>query len=62
MQEITLQITIEEANLILDALGSKPFKDVFSLIGKIQQQAGEQLGDQQNMSGQDRPELEKNHV
>ena len=43
MKEIQLTITIDEANLILEGLGGMPFKRVFGLIGKIQQQAGEQL-------------------
>lgn len=46
MQELKLTITIDEANLILDALGNEPFHKVFALIGKIQQQAAAQLGDQ----------------
>jgi hypothetical protein len=44
MKEITLQITIDEANLILEALGSLPFIKVYALIGKIQGQAGQQIG------------------
>ena len=43
MQEIKLTLTIEEANLILEALSEMPFKSVFSLISKIQAQAGQQL-------------------
>lgn len=43
METIQLTLTLTEANLILDALGEKPFRDVFELIGKIQQQANEQL-------------------
>ena len=43
MEKIKLEITIEEANLILEALGSMPFVQVFELIGKIQQQASQQL-------------------
>jgi hypothetical protein len=43
MKEINLQISIDEANLILDALGSLPFVRVYTLIGKIQEQAGEQI-------------------
>lgn len=46
MQELKLTITIDEANLILDALGNQPFHKVFALIGKIQQQAATQLDDQ----------------
>ena len=45
MKEITLKLTIDEANLILDALGSQPFNKVYALIGKIQQQAAAELGD-----------------
>lgn len=43
MKEINLQLTIDEANLILEALGNLPFVKVYALIGKIQQQAGQQL-------------------
>ncbi|MCB0628111.1 MAG: hypothetical protein R2824_08655 [Saprospiraceae bacterium] len=45
MKEIKLTITIEEANMILEALGGMPFKTVFGLIGKIQNQAATQLND-----------------
>jgi hypothetical protein len=45
MQTIQLTISLEEANLILDALGQQPFRSVYELIGKIQQQANEQLAD-----------------
>ena len=44
MQEINLKLTIDEANLILEALGEQPFRKVYGLIGKIQQQANIQLG------------------
>ncbi len=43
MDEITLKVTVDEANLILDALGNMPFKQVYTLVGKIQNQANEQL-------------------
>lgn len=45
MKELTLKITFDEANLILDALGDKPFNTVFKLITKIQQQAAAQLSE-----------------
>ena len=45
MQEITLKITVDEANLLLEALGDMPFKRVYPLIGKIQSQAAEQLNE-----------------
>jgi hypothetical protein len=43
MNEITLQITVDEANLILEALGNLPFVRVYALIAKLQQQAREHL-------------------
>lgn len=43
MQEIEIKITIEEANLILEALGDLPFARVYALIAKLQTQATQQL-------------------
>jgi hypothetical protein len=43
MEEIKLQLTIDETNLILDALGQMPYARVFQLINKIQHQAQAQL-------------------
>lgn len=43
MKEIQLQLTVDEINLILEGLGNMPFKQVFQLIGRIQEQAGKQL-------------------
>ena len=43
MKELTLQLSIEETNLILEALGTMPFSKVYTLIAKIQEQAGQQL-------------------
>ncbi len=43
MPDINLKISIEEANLILQALGNLPFVKVYALIGKVQEQAGQQL-------------------
>jgi hypothetical protein len=43
MQELTLRLTIDEANLVLEALGNLPFVRVHTLIGKVQQQATQQL-------------------
>lgn len=42
-KEVNLKLSIEDANLILEALGNLPFKQVYGLIGKIQQQAAQQL-------------------
>jgi hypothetical protein len=43
MKEINLRITLDEANLILEALGNLPFIKVYTLIAKVQEQAGQQL-------------------
>ena len=45
MQEIQLKLTLAEVNQILDALGDRSYKQVYQLILKIQQQAGNQLQD-----------------
>jgi hypothetical protein len=43
MKDISLTLTIEETNLVLEALGNLPFARVFAAIGKIQEQARQQL-------------------
>lgn len=40
---IHLDLTIEEVNLILDALGEQPFKSVYALVSRLQSQARSQL-------------------
>jgi len=42
-QDIGLQLTADEINLLLEGLGSMPFVKVYALIAKIQQQASDQL-------------------
>lgn len=49
MKEINLVLTVEETNKILDALGNLPFKSVFGLIQKIQNQAANQLSQNEEM-------------
>jgi hypothetical protein len=56
-QEINLRLTIEEANLILEGLGNLPFAKVYALVGKIQDQAGQQL--HRNNSNQEEPSAEE---
>ncbi len=53
MKTINLNLTIEEANLVLEALGNLPFTRVYALIGKIQEQASQQVnsGDASLMGG-----------
>ena len=38
-----LELSIEEVNLILDALGEQPFKAVYGLVSRLQSQARSQL-------------------
>lgn len=40
---ITLELELQETNLILEALGKLPFVSVYQLIGRIQQQAQAQM-------------------
>jgi predicted homoserine dehydrogenase-like protein len=42
-QDIALSVSIDEANVILEALGALPFARVYTLIAKIQTQAAQQL-------------------
>ncbi len=51
MKEITLKLSVDEANNILQALGSLPYIQVHQLIQKIQIQAGTQLQDAVNGNG-----------
>ncbi len=43
MQQITINLTLEELNKILESLGERPYVEVFQLINKIQAQAEAQL-------------------
>jgi hypothetical protein len=43
MNTIKLELNIDETNLILEALGQLPFARVYTLIGRIQEQAKAQL-------------------
>jgi hypothetical protein len=56
MKNIQLDLTIEDTNLILEALGALPFAQVYTLIGRIQERARQQLADQseQRPTGADR--------
>jgi len=43
MQEITLKLSIDDANTVLEALGNLPYAKVFNTIAIIQQQAQAQV-------------------
>jgi len=43
MQTIQLTLALAEVNQILEALGERPYRQVYELIGKIQEQSAGQL-------------------
>lgn len=47
MNKVTMNLSIDEANLVLEALGNMPYRRVYELVAKIQQQASEQLSENQ---------------
>jgi hypothetical protein len=53
MKTVNLQLSIEEANLILEALGNLPFSRVYALVAKIQEQASQQLRNDGQLNEQD---------
>ena len=42
MSTIKIELTLEEANMVLRVLGKHPFEEVVSLIGKIKEQGDPQ--------------------
>jgi hypothetical protein len=42
-QQINLSVTVNEANVILNALAQLPYAQVSTLIGKLQQQGSSQV-------------------
>jgi hypothetical protein len=53
MKTVNLQLSIDEANLILEALGNLPFSRVYALVAKIQEQASQQLSNDGQRNEQD---------
>jgi len=43
MSTITIELSIDDTNLVLQALGQLPFVKVYELIGRIQAQAAPQV-------------------
>lgn len=41
-KKLQLNLSLDEINIILKALGNMPFNEVYDLIGKIHEQAAEQ--------------------
>lgn len=40
---LTLELSVDDINLILEALGERPFKSVYGLVSRLQSQAQSQL-------------------
>lgn len=59
MQTIRLNLTLEELNTALEALGHMPYVRVYQLIAKIQQQAAPQLAGNQGAAEHVNPRGEK---
>ena len=49
MKELNFNVTLDEANLILEGSGHIPFAKVYNLVAKFQAQA------QQQLNGEDLP-------
>ena len=43
MQEITLKLSIDDVNVVLEGLGNLPFARVYAIVGRVQEQAAHQL-------------------
>lgn len=44
-EKISLELSVDDVNILLKALGTMPFNQVYELIGSIHQQANKQLFD-----------------
>lgn len=51
MTQVTLGLTLDETNLVLEGLGNLPFVKVHELIGKIHEQASAQVMSNNNKGG-----------
>jgi hypothetical protein len=45
MQEITINLTPQEVNIVLTSLSKLPYESVFTLIPKIREQAQKQISE-----------------
>lgn len=48
MKQIAIHLTVDEVNLILEAIGELPYSRVYKLVEKIQHQALQQLDQNEN--------------
>jgi hypothetical protein len=52
MKQIKLELSVDQVNTILQALGNEPFVRVHELINTIQQQAQQQLQNGESVSAE----------
>jgi hypothetical protein len=50
MTTIQLTLTLDETNVVLEAVGQLPYARVYTLVAKIQQQASTQLQEEQHLT------------
>jgi hypothetical protein len=51
IQNLKLELSLDDVNIIFSALGKMPFEQVYDLIGKIRMQAEAQLNDSPQQNG-----------
>lgn len=49
-QKLNIQLSLDEANTILEALGHMPYQRVYRIVESIQQQAAQQLQPQNGLA------------
>ena len=59
MPTIQLNVTLEETNTVLEALGQMPYARVYLLVAKIQQQATARLHEEQHPAPEKNSQNEK---
>jgi len=52
-KRVKIELSFDEVNIILKALGTLPFNQVFELIGSIHEQANQQVYDSQDAINND---------
>jgi len=52
-REVTLRLSLDEVNLVLEAIGQLPFVRVYALVAKLQQQARQQIEGKAEEGGPD---------
>jgi len=53
-KEVKISLTFEEVNIVLKALGNLPFNQVYEIIGKIHEQANQQIVGEKKTFGIDK--------